>query len=175
MIEHKNAARASFRPFDIPTIALTSGGLGFLRPAPGTWGSLPPVMVASILVWLQLDRLNIALVLVAFAIASTAACVVWGDYAEKRFGRKDAAEVVADETAGVSLPALAAIILFDTEPLAHAALVAAFILFRLFDISKPWPMKLLEELPAGWGVVVDDLAAGVYSALIIMATAWLLI
>ena len=82
---------------------------------------------------------------------------------------------VADETAGVCLPALAAMLLFNPGQDSQLALLAAFILFRLFDIAKPWPMRPLERLPAGWGVLVDDLVAGAYAALLIMATAWLLI
>lgn len=174
MAEHKNTARASFRPFDVPTFALSSGGLGFLRPAPGTWGSLPPVLLALLLEWQRVDPQLIIGLLMTVAFAASAACVIWGRYAEQRFGRKDAAEVVADETAGVCLPALAAMLLFNPGQDSLLALLAAFILFRLFDIAKPWPMRPLERLPAGWGVLVDDLVAGVYAALIIMATAWLL-
>ena len=174
MGEHKNTARASFRPFDLPTFLLSSGGLGFLRPAPGTWGSLPPVVLALLLVWQQASTQTIVGLMVFLALGASASCVVWGRYAERRFGRKDAAEVVADETAGVCLPALAVLGAFDVTRQSMLALIAAFILFRLFDIAKPWPMRRLEQLPAGWGVLVDDLVAGLYAALIIIATAWLL-
>jgi len=103
---------------------------------------------------------------VAVLLVSSAACVVCGAYAERRFGRKDAAEVVADETAGVCLPALAAVLI--ASPNQYALLTLAFILFRCFDIPKPWPMARLERLPLGWGVLLDDLMAGAYAAAVLL-------
>ena len=99
-------------------------------------------------------------------LVSSTACVVWGAYAERRFGRKDAAEVVADETAGVCLPALAAVLI--ASPNQYALLTLSFILFRCFDITKPWPMARLERLPLGWGVLLDDLMAGAYAAAVLL-------
>lgn len=170
MVEHKNRNRAALQPLNGPTLALTTLGLGFLRPAPGTWGSVPPVLLAWLLSWAGVATSTGALLIAAVLLSATAACLIWGGYAERRFGRKDAAEVVADETAGVCLPVLVVLLLLPVED--HLfALLGAFLLFRLFDIAKPWPMKRLEQLPAGWGVLVDDLVAGAYAAFIIMATA----
>ncbi|GAB4547302.1 MAG: phosphatidylglycerophosphatase A [Phycisphaerales bacterium] len=173
----KNRHRAPLRPFDVPTVALSVFGLGFLRPAPGTWGSLPtPALVALLLLagapWWAVTMAGAALL-----VLSSVACVAFGRYAEARFGRKDASEVVCDETAGVSLALLfiphdlaARCVLDPANPLPAllwTALItgAAFVLFRISDILKPQPARALETLPHGWGVLVDDLVAGVYSAI----------
>ena len=144
MAEHKNRSRAPLRPLDLPTLALTVGGLGFLRPAPGTWGSIPPPLLAAVLAAVGVtSTANLTVLASVFALACLA-CVVWGRYAETRFGRKDAAEVVADETAGVALPVVLAILAVDrsastaTTLLALWPMAAAFVLFRVTDIIKPW-------------------------------------
>jgi phosphatidylglycerophosphatase A len=174
LAEHKNKARAPLRPLNVATLALSVGGLGFLRPAPGTWGSLPPVVVLAVLVAAGTDATWLHVAGAVMLLASSVACVAWGGYAEDRFGRKDAAEVVADETAGVCLPAIAAVAVFAETSERLFALAAAFVLFRLFDIVKPWPGRRLERLPRGWGVLFDDLAAGVYAMIVIVVGAWIM-
>ncbi len=175
---HKNAHRASRRPFHLPTAALTVGGLGFFRPAPGTWGSLPPAGLALLLLALGASPLWMTVWMGVLLLAASTVCVYWGEYALKRFGRKDAAEVVADETAGGALPFLflpAAVIgdatvvgavggdTIDHFVNAIVLAVVGFGLFRLFDIWKPAPARRLEALPHGWGVLADDLAAGAFA------------
>ena len=103
MAEHKNKSRAPIRPLNVATLGISVGGLGFLRPAPGTWGSVPPCGVAALMVLAGSEVLWIHVALGVVLVGASAACVVWGRYAEERFGRKDAAEVVADETAGASM------------------------------------------------------------------------
>lgn len=168
MADHKNKARASVRPLNFRTLALTTAGLGFLRPAPGTWGSVPPVAIAALMFSLGVALPVAAGVTTGLLLAACVTCVAFGVYAESRFGRKDAAEVVADETAGVCLPVLAVILGQADSPERWWALAGAFVLFRLFDIAKPWPMPRLERLPFGWGVLLDDLVAGVYAAVLII-------
>ncbi|MEM8834791.1 MAG: phosphatidylglycerophosphatase A [Planctomycetota bacterium] len=182
----KNKHRAPIRPLNAPTLALTTLGLGFLRPAPGTWGSMPPSGLLFILLVIGVSDTIAHGVTSAVLFISCVFCVVWGRYAEERFGRKDAAEVVIDETAGVCLP------LFAAPALAHvlyecggllpgmpwflAAMLScgfAFVLFRIFDIIKPPPARRLERLPHGWGVLIDDLAAGVYALLAMSACVWI--
>ena len=143
------------------------GGLGFLRPAPGTWGSMPPPTIAAILLLVGVGDAVTASVLSVILLAASLACVVWGRYAEERFGRKDAAEVVADETAGVAPATILAMLMTEGLLSGLAALAGAFLLFRVFDILKPWPARQLEALPAGWGVLIDDLVAGVYAAIVL--------
>jgi phosphatidylglycerophosphatase A len=86
-------------------------------------------------------------------------CLAWyvSEEAEKLFGRKDAPRIVIDEIAGLQWS------LFLIAPTA-LSLVLGFLLFRLFDIVKPFPARLFQDrLPGGLGVVADDLAAGVYA------------
>jgi phosphatidylglycerophosphatase A len=146
---------------------VTVFGLGLLRPAPGTWGSLPPPLLALALLWsgAALWVVNTAVVLLgaAFGIA----CVRFGAFAEARYGRKDPGQVVADETAGQCL----ALLLLPWRPIGAAgawgwnvALAAtAFLAFRLFDILKPPPIDRLQQAPGGWGILIDDLLAGVWA------------
>lgn len=174
----KNKQRAPLRPLNFRTLALTAGGLGFLRPAPGTWGSMPPPALTGILLLAGMSPAALNITLGAALVVSCGVCVLLGRYAESRFGRKDAAEVVIDETAGQCLPLLALpLTAFEacsvaTHGWASATLHAgglcavAFVLFRLADIIKPWPARSLERLPHGWGVLMDDLMAGVYAMLV---------
>lgn len=178
---HKNSHRAKRSPFNTPTALLTSFGLGFLRPAPGTWGSLPPAGLAFIFILAGANQATITAAMLSLAIAATFVCVKFGKYAEQRFHRKDAAEVVADETAGGSLPflfipptALADASLMSPanadrpiQTFLTAATISAigFLTFRAFDILKPPPARSLEQLHAGWGVAADDLMAGLYALL----------
>jgi phosphatidylglycerophosphatase A len=178
--EHKNTHRAAIQPLNAPTLGLSVFGLGFLRPAPGTWGSLPPAAIAGIMLLIGTPVFVQFTVIATILVLSSIVCIAFGRYAERRFGRSDAPEVVADETAGQCLPLLLwppqfvgsclAItnqgIAWDGLLRATLAVGAAFLLFRIFDILKPWPANRLERLPAGWGVLADDLMAGVYAAIV---------
>ena len=177
----KNKRRAPLRPLNAPTLALTCLGLGFLRPAPGTWGSMPPPAVVFVLAVAGSPPTLMLAAVAAMLLVSCVTCVAWGRYAESRFGAKDAAEVVIDETAGVCMPLFGLWIVPGlTEPdFSQRAVwsagfcVASFVAFRAFDILKPWPARELERYPAGWGVLADDLAAGLYAAGIVVLGALL--
>ena len=149
---------------------LTTGGLGFLKPGPGTWGSIPPVLFALLLVWIWLPGWMIDLTLILIGLFFSIACIRFGRLAEQTFGRKDPSEVVADETAGVVLPLLFLPWVFPlgTDSLAWNISLAltAFATFRFFDITKIPPAHQLQSLRAGWGVLVDDLVAGVYALIV---------
>lgn len=138
-------------------------GAGLLKPGPGTWGS-----AAAALLWLAaatsfhlkpgpLAWLTLTAALVALAIGIPAATRV-----EKESGREDPGHVVIDEAGGQWIALIHA-----RADVSH--LLAAFLLFRLFDIVKPWPARQLENLPAGWGIMLDDVAAGVYALLLVQA------
>jgi phosphatidylglycerophosphatase A len=138
-------------------------GAGLLKPGPGTWGS-----AAAALLWLAaavgfhlgstpLAWLTFAAALIAIAIGVPAATRV-----EQESGREDPQHVVIDEVAGQWIA-----LVHSRVNLSH--LLAAFLFFRLFDIVKPWPARQLESLPAGWGIVLDDVAAGVYALLLMQA------
>jgi phosphatidylglycerophosphate synthase/phosphatidylglycerophosphatase A len=147
---------------------ITSFGLGFMRPAPGTWGSLPPIVLAAGLIDAGLGPADSPWVfsgaLAAVALAFTAICAKWGAGAEARFGKKDPSQVVADETAGQSLALLALpAASCSTYPRAAATLAIAFLAFRIADILKPFPAHRIQKVPGGWGVVLDDLVAALYA------------
>lgn len=177
----KNKLRASVRPLNFRTLALTAGGLGFLRPAPGTWGSMPPPALSVVLLLAGASQAAFNMALGLVLLVSCGLCVLFGRYAETRFGRKDAAEVVIDETAGQCLPLLGLPLTafeacsIEAHGLVHATLYAAslcavaFVLFRIADIVKPWPAQSLERLPHGWGVLMDDLMAGIYAMVVMQA------
>jgi phosphatidylglycerophosphatase A len=158
-------------------LLITGLGLGRLRPAPGTIGSLPPALLAMTLAWLLAPHISVAvfawtvnIALLVLGVMFFSVCIVFGEAAERRFGTKDPPLVVADEIAGQSI----ALLLLPWRSAADAnALIwnltmaaTAFVAFRLTDVLKPPPARALQSLPAGWGIVVDDLIAGVYALLI---------
>ena len=110
-------------------------------------------------------------VIVGILLVFSAACVLQGDMAEAVFGKKDHGSIVADETAGQCIPLLGlqfapAAAMTGWWP-AMLTLGGAFIAFRIADIIKPPPANQLQKLPAGWGVLVDDLVAGVYALILL--------
>lgn len=157
---------------------ITTGGLGFLRPASGTWGSMPPVALAAAMLALGVGpghgpaaAIAYHLILLLILAFFTLVCAVHGDAAEARFGH-DPGEVVADETAGQCIPLL----LLPGAATTHlwpaaATLIGAFLAFRLFDILKPWPANRLQRIPGGWGIVLDDLAAGAQALIVVQILA----
>ena len=162
---------------------LTAGGLGLLRPAPGTWGSTPPPALALLLAT-GLSAGGLAtgeLVLVNAAVIAlgavfAVACARLGHRAEAHFGKKDPGAVVADEVAGQSiallgLPWAGALSsgAFSWDAARHDVLLAAgaFLAFRFFDILKPPPIRRLERIGGGVGILVDDLLAGVYALVLV--------
>jgi phosphatidylglycerophosphatase A len=137
------------------TLVATFFGAGRLKPGPGTWGSL-----ATLIVWALGSRglpgswvvpANIGLAVLAVAVGIPAATRV-----ARSSGLKDPQFVVIDETAGQLITLIGA-------PLVWKSFLAGFILFRAFDIVKPYPVRQLERLPEGTGIVVDDVAAGLYA------------
>ncbi|MBL9118953.1 MAG: phosphatidylglycerophosphatase A [Phycisphaerae bacterium] len=155
------------------TLALTAGGLGFLRPASGTWGSLPPAIVAGLMVWLGAGTWAVNGVLVLFLIGGSLACLAFGNSAETVFGKKDPGEVVADEVAGQALTLLALPWPGDGRSIAMLALIG-FLSFRVMDIIKPPPARGLQRLSGGLGILIDDLLAAIYAAIVTqIAARWL--
>jgi phosphatidylglycerophosphatase A len=114
----------------------------------------------------------------ALALAGSVICVKFAPAAIIATRKSDPGEVVADEVAGQAATYLA-IPFFIPAVLTPAQLCVitsgGFLLFRLFDILKPWPIRKLEKLPKGWGILADDLLAGVYAsiALLIVIFAWM--
>jgi phosphatidylglycerophosphatase A len=168
---------------DAPTCAFQSGrktfwawtvatffGAGLGKPGPGTWGS-----VAATILWAAaailphpapktLLLLTLAGIAVSIALGVPAATI-----AARESGRKDPGFVVIDEVTGVWIALLGAVYHPDWE---HILL--ALLLFRVFDIWKPIPVRNLEKLPEGWGIVFDDVAAGLYAwAVLAILNHWL--
>jgi len=140
------------------TLVATYFGVGRLKPGPGTWGSL-----ATMLSWAVLSHFLPAAWVVPTNIALACLALAVGVPAATRVARasqvKDPQFVVIDETAGKLITLIGA-------PLSWKSFLAGFILFRAFDIVKPPPVRQLERLPEGTGIVVDDVAAGLYGLVV---------
>jgi phosphatidylglycerophosphatase A len=132
-------------------------GAGLLKPGPGTWGSIAAVLLWAAFAWLAHPSPTSLLIALLIGIALT---LVFGIPAativERESGRHDPQFIVIDEVAGQWIT-----LLFSPADWRHGLI--ALVLFRLFDIVKPFPVRRLERLPAGWGIVFDDVAAGLYA------------
>jgi phosphatidylglycerophosphatase A len=149
-------------------------GVGLLKPGPGTWASVVAMLLWMIsafvlgrLAFFTNDRqlllpaymlfgLTMLAVMLATAIGIPAATRV-----AQESGREDPGHVVIDEVAGQWLT-----LVVCKPDWPHALLALA--LFRLFDITKPWPIRKLEALPGGWGIMLDDLAAGLFALIVLL-------
>lgn len=106
----------------------------------------------------------------ALVLAGSVICVKYAPAAIAATGKDDPREVVADEFAGQALTFLAVPFLFPPEITTWQiciTTISGFLLFRLFDIIKPPPIRKLEKLPNGWGILADDLLAAVYAAIML--------
>ncbi len=134
-------------------------GCGYAPFAPGTWGSAGALLPAILLAhagwrpWHFLVLAAVALPLSVWAAGVTA----------RKLGEEDPSLVVVDEVIGQWVT------LGGAVTLNWKSWLAAFVLFRLFDIWKPAPVRQLERLPGGYGIVADDVMAGVYAALVLFA------
>jgi len=146
---------------------ISSGfGLGFSPVLPGTCGTLPAVAVA----WLWPDPR----VLAGGFVLVLAAGVPLARHAERSAGREDPGWFTLDEIAGYLLTVGWLPLVDGPGALGWRALVAGFLLFRFFDIVKPWPIRRLESIPGGVGVMADDLLAAVYAAVpLFLVRPWL--
>jgi phosphatidylglycerophosphatase A len=132
-------------------------GAGLCKPAPGTWASAAAVLLWAAVAWgihptpQALLLFQLAGIAVTLLVGVPAATIV-----ERESGRTDPQLIVIDEVAGQWVALLG-----SHANWRHA--VIALFLFRLFDITKPFPVHLLERLPGGWGIVFDDVAAGLYA------------
>jgi phosphatidylglycerophosphatase A len=145
-------------------ILLATGlGVGHLRTAPGTFGSLWGLVLAWGLHSAGLQPAIYVLAAVAIFLLGVPVCAAAARY----FGTHDPSACVYDEIAAFP-------VVFALAPFTPASAVAGFLLFRLFDIWKPWPVRRLERLPGGWGIAADDLMAGVYAGACLWALMTLL-
>jgi phosphatidylglycerophosphatase A len=135
-------------------------GAGQLKPGPGTYGS-----IAAVLLWYASAHLlhpaqsPLAIGTVIAAILATLIGIPAATIVARESGRKDPGHVVIDEVAGQLIALIA--VPADWQ---HAAL--SLLLFRLFDILKPPPIRQLERLPSGTGIMLDDVAAGLFALVV---------
>lgn len=143
-------------------------GIGRIPFAPGTWGS-----VLGVGWFLLLLSAGNWWVFAAGTIAAVLASVYVCGRAEAILQRRDPPSVVLDEIAAVPGCFATALLAWGTTDGRAMTmwLIAGFVLFRLFDIWKPWPVRQAQRLPGGWGVVLDDVLAAVYVNLVLLA-AW---
>jgi phosphatidylglycerophosphatase A len=154
----------SFRPlppgctfWQPSTLLATVGGIGLIRVASGTWGSLAALPLAWLL-WRLGGPAAVAIAGVVIGLVG-----IWAAGAVCRGGEADSSAIVIDEVAGQLLALAPVAGLPWLYPL-------AFALFRLLDIAKPWPISWLDhELGGGWGVMMDDIAAGAATAAVCAA------
>jgi len=141
-------------------------GLGWLPIAPGTWGSLPPAVVFALMRHFDLSPAFISILMAVLALAGSIICVKYAPASIAATGKTDPSEVVVDEFAGQALTfvIITAVVSCPT----WAAATGGFLLFRFFDIVKPWPIRKLEKFPQGWGILADDLLAGVYAGIALL-------
>ena len=130
-------------------------GVGYAPIAPGTWGS-----AAGLLLWWLIPASPVVqgLAIVVIFVAGS-----WGSgVAERHFGRTDPSQVVIDEVMGM-------LITLFLNPVGRRGALAGFLLFRIFDVIKPYPANRLEQLHGGVGVMADDAMAAVYANLVLRA------
>ena len=181
MVTPKEVAQQSTRSAkDYLALAIATCGVGYLPLAPGTWGSLVGIVVyalvrgAAMQFFFGVDpRRNFTLLhvyygVIAVELAAFVVITLVGIWAasrtERLSGKKDPGKVVIDEVAGQFIALIPVPFLVGT---AWWTAILAFILFRFFDIVKPYPARRLESLEAGLGIMADDVVAGVYAATVV--------
>jgi len=140
----------------------TGLGSGYFPLAPGTAGSALGLALVIAFRQTSLTPLWLGVSLAAFAGLLFFVGVWSAGKAEKVFGRVDPGQVVIDEVVGQIITFVA------TPRVTWTGLLAGFILFRVFDIVKPFPARGAERIPGGWGIMMDDLVAGLYSLLVLV-------
>ena len=152
-------------PF-LPVVIATGFGVGFVRVAPGTAGA-----ALAVLFWLLLHCFIpfsfLFYVTIAF-ILFFALIGIWATNKLEVYWGKDPSRVVVDEMVGVWIPILAV----PNTIHWYWYLIGAFVLFRIFDICKPLGIRQMEKFKGGVGVMLDDVLAGVYSLLLLLALRW---
>ena len=160
---------------DFLALAVSTSGVGYLPLAPGTWGSLVGVAIylgyrhlhehSRIILldanWVYQQYNAILFATTAVLLAGFCILAIWASRkTEKIHGQKDSQKIVVDEIIGQ-------LIVFTFVPFAidRWLVVVGFVLFRVFDIWKPYPVKAVENLPGGIGVCADDIVAGVYGGI----------
>lgn len=158
---------------DYFALAVTTFGVGYLPLAPGTWGSMVGVGIYILFVWIEAsfnpknlsETQTTAWIHVFNGVIFIVFCLlgIWASgHSTKLFKHKDPSQAVVDEVIGQLLT-----FLFIPFTFSWKLIFVGFLLFRLFDIWKPYPIDSLQNLPSGIGVCADDILAGVYAGAIL--------
>jgi phosphatidylglycerophosphatase A len=173
---HKSNAALLERVASLPHVnsswkkwVVTGGGVGFLRPAPGSWGTVPPAAIYLLFLVTGFGEPARSGFFIGLMLLSSGLLIAYGKWASAYFREPDPGSVVLDEYAGFALT-----VMFLPVPLMcvgdpwklFAFVSAVYILFRATDTLKIPPGNYLERLPWGWGVLLDDLCAGLQANLI---------
>lgn len=152
-------ARSTIKKSHLSWLIATFFYIGRMRPGPGTWAS-----GATVLLWWIFASVfaqgSLLLTGLLVAIAVTLIGIAPATVVERESGVEDPGFVVIDEVAGQMIALIAV-------PLVWKYMIASFILFRGFDILKPFPLRRLEKLPRGTGIMMDDVGAGLYALVLI--------
>ena len=154
-------------PVDLLAVFIaTGGGAGLIPFGPGTWGSLVGLLIAyGLIAVFSLDVVLLQNVLILASVILAAVGIWASTRAETVFSRKDAGQIVIDEVCGQVIS-----FVFIAPYLVRLGsqwrwwMIPGFLLFRAFDIFKPYPINKLQDLRGGFGVMMDDVVAGIYAA-----------
>ena len=144
---------------------VTGLGIGYLPLAPGTWASGTTVGFVALIHWALPTREG--LVLGAVLVLLTPVAVIFSTRFSQTENHSDPSQVVIDEMVGQ-------MVCFLWVPVSIFSLIAGFLMFRFFDIVKPFPVRTCERLPGGIGIVFDDVAAGLYAGVLLSILLWLM-
>ena len=137
--------------------------IGHLPIAPGTWGSLAALLVWYVIIGYISSITLIVLIVIIFGFGVYTSSII-----EMQLTKKDPSVIVIDEWVGQWIA-----LLFIPQSLLWG--LVAFLLFRLFDIWKPYPIKNLDKMSGGWGIMLDDVLAGIYSLVVVsVLRAWII-
>jgi phosphatidylglycerophosphatase A len=149
--------------------AICTCGVGLLPLAPGTFGAAVGLAIFYVVFALCKSAPQYFQSVLILVSVTVSALGVWaGNRGEKIFGEKDAQCIVVDEVAGqlISFILIAPLLVAELSNPTFMMMIG-FVFFRLFDIWKPYPIKLLQDLPTGLGVMFDDIVAGIYAAVVL--------
>jgi phosphatidylglycerophosphatase A len=142
---------------NLAKIISTAFGVGYFPLAPGTMGSL----AALIVYWIspEITAIQLAMIILGISALGIYTATITEREMKNKLGQErgiDPGIVVIDEVIGMLIALL-------FVPKTALFLIAAFIFFRIFDITKPYPIRQMERFPGGWGIVLDDVIAGIYA------------
>lgn len=144
----------------LAVLVSTFGYVGFFPVAPGTAGSFAALALYAVLRWVGEPGFEAVAIVAVFAVG------VWASTrAETLLGTEDPGPVVIDEVLGMLMT-------LGGMPLSLTGVAVGFVLFRVFDVVKPFPARRLERAPGGWGIMLDDAMAGIYGHLVLRLCLW---